>query len=412
VHSRVTVATALDLATSGLGASEIARRLGIPRSTVRGWLGGAIPVRRLDDCHRCRADRDLSALPGEYVYLLGLYLGDGCISSHSRGVYRLRIVLDEKYPGIIRAASGAIETVRDGGSPGAAPARQLRRGVRVLAALAVPVPPTRSRQEARAPDRARALAGGIESEVARTAAARADRLGWVQIPEHGQALVLAAIFVRQPLRRDPRDLLPGLRPHRGPVDRVRPAHDLRVAQSGCRHPRPVHRTEALISGRRVRLSGGRAGMPAPPRADRAPAGDRRASPGLDRRTTRRIGWRAALGRALTRPYNRGVAAGANRHMPAVGGRQMQPEIRLSDVRSPVVVAGPAPPNGWSLVVAGPVRDCRRLPAGDREVRDLGQPVSRHPGQDLQPATAARHLLGAAEFPEALTLRKPAIRGPP
>jgi hypothetical protein len=114
VHSRVTVATALDLATSGLGASEIARRLGIPRSTVRGWLGGAIPVRRLDDCHRCRADRDLSALPGEYVYLLGLYLGDGCISSHSRGVYRLRIVLDEKYPGIIRAASGAIETVRDG----------------------------------------------------------------------------------------------------------------------------------------------------------------------------------------------------------------------------------------------------------------------------------------------------------
>ena len=36
-----------------------------------------------------------------YVYLLGLYLGDGYISEHRRSVYRLRIVLDVKYPEII-----------------------------------------------------------------------------------------------------------------------------------------------------------------------------------------------------------------------------------------------------------------------------------------------------------------------
>ncbi len=36
-----------------------------------------------------------------YVHLLGLYLGDGCISKHPRGVYRLRIFLDKKYPRIV-----------------------------------------------------------------------------------------------------------------------------------------------------------------------------------------------------------------------------------------------------------------------------------------------------------------------
>ncbi len=49
-----------------------------------------------------------------YVYLLGLYLGDGCIASHPRGVYRLRIVLDLKYPGIIKAAADAMRAMHDG----------------------------------------------------------------------------------------------------------------------------------------------------------------------------------------------------------------------------------------------------------------------------------------------------------
>jgi hypothetical protein len=32
---------------------------------------------------------------------LGLYLGDGSISKHARGVYRLRVFLDKKYPRIV-----------------------------------------------------------------------------------------------------------------------------------------------------------------------------------------------------------------------------------------------------------------------------------------------------------------------
>lgn len=50
-------------------------------------------------------------LGSEYVYLLGLYLGDGCISRARRNVWRLRITLDQRYPEIIRRCESAIENV-------------------------------------------------------------------------------------------------------------------------------------------------------------------------------------------------------------------------------------------------------------------------------------------------------------
>ena len=59
-------------AASGEPAAAIARRLGIPRATVRGWLN---PTPRTPRPPRIA---DLSALPpAAYAYLLGLYLGDG-----------------------------------------------------------------------------------------------------------------------------------------------------------------------------------------------------------------------------------------------------------------------------------------------------------------------------------------------
>ena len=53
----------------------------------------------------------LTALPDSYAYLLGLYLGDGCLSEHRRGVLRLRISLDERYPGIISECVAAMRDV-------------------------------------------------------------------------------------------------------------------------------------------------------------------------------------------------------------------------------------------------------------------------------------------------------------
>jgi hypothetical protein len=46
-----------------------------------------------------------------YAFLLGLCLGDGYIAAHPRGVFRLRIVLDEKYPGITAACVAAIRAL-------------------------------------------------------------------------------------------------------------------------------------------------------------------------------------------------------------------------------------------------------------------------------------------------------------
>jgi hypothetical protein len=56
------------------------------------------------------------------VYLLGLYLGDGCISAHRRGVFRLRVFLDLRYPLIIDECVTAIE--------GVAPGRRVHRAGR------------------------------------------------------------------------------------------------------------------------------------------------------------------------------------------------------------------------------------------------------------------------------------------
>jgi hypothetical protein len=53
-------------------------------------------------------------LPCAYVYLLGLYLGDGTISRHRRGVYRLRIFLDMKYPKIVAECESAMREVMPG----------------------------------------------------------------------------------------------------------------------------------------------------------------------------------------------------------------------------------------------------------------------------------------------------------
>src|SRR5687767_8220379 len=106
MHPAERVHHALDLAAGGLSATEIERRTGIPRPTVAGWINHGPPRRSgsrdAPTCSVCGwAAHAYDALPPAYTYLLGLYLGDGCISSHPRGVFRLRIVLDLRYPGII-----------------------------------------------------------------------------------------------------------------------------------------------------------------------------------------------------------------------------------------------------------------------------------------------------------------------
>lgn len=110
----------------GYNDCQVARLTGIPRRTVLDWRHQGAPGRAWrvvsispcgppDGGAACPEVSRMAGLPDTYAYLLGLYLGDGCISQSKLGC-RLRIVCDDRYPGIIQAAGTSMAAVR-GPSP-------------------------------------------------------------------------------------------------------------------------------------------------------------------------------------------------------------------------------------------------------------------------------------------------------
>lgn len=98
MHPPALRAAILELVDAGVNDCEIARRTGVPRTTVRDlrWgreRGTARPV-----CPRCwRTSTPVVFTAGDYAELLGLYLGDGHIERAGR-TQSLRISLDSSYP--------------------------------------------------------------------------------------------------------------------------------------------------------------------------------------------------------------------------------------------------------------------------------------------------------------------------
>jgi len=113
------VATVLGLVRAGLNDCEIARRTGIPRGTIRCWRIGRVPKFDREPRDGGRIGRRCAVCGGQplalpqlaYTYLLGLYLGDGCLAAHPRDVYRLRISCANAYPELIRRCEQAITEV-------------------------------------------------------------------------------------------------------------------------------------------------------------------------------------------------------------------------------------------------------------------------------------------------------------
>ena len=102
------------LIAAGVNDCEIARQLGVPRTTVRDWRCRPQIWRRPDNGAPCGVYHDFAALPvAAYCYVLAMYLGDGSISRGSR-VWRIRITLDQKYPAIIERCCQAIEILMPG----------------------------------------------------------------------------------------------------------------------------------------------------------------------------------------------------------------------------------------------------------------------------------------------------------
>lgn len=113
MHKPSEVKNVLDLHKEGLNQSQISQLTGISRTSIRSWVRGEVPnfPSHLDrNCPSCVIH--LSELDhASYSYLLGLYLGDGCISIDQKGVARLRIVCADEYPELIFRCEQAISSV-------------------------------------------------------------------------------------------------------------------------------------------------------------------------------------------------------------------------------------------------------------------------------------------------------------
>jgi hypothetical protein len=97
VYSSAVKQEALALIAAGENDCEVARRLAVPRTTVRDWRRRPAPTR----CPRCwERARGISFNAADYAELLGLYLGDGHITSLAR-THRLRISLDARHSMIV-----------------------------------------------------------------------------------------------------------------------------------------------------------------------------------------------------------------------------------------------------------------------------------------------------------------------
>jgi hypothetical protein len=96
---------AAELLSAGLGDAAIARRIGVPRSTIGRWRrdGGGLH-------QRTSVPVDGWVPPDEstYSYALGLYLGDGHIAQRSLRSATLFLSLDRRYPMIVQNASAAL----------------------------------------------------------------------------------------------------------------------------------------------------------------------------------------------------------------------------------------------------------------------------------------------------------------
>jgi hypothetical protein len=104
----------MSLMEVGRSDGEIARLTGIPRPTLSAWRHGRGSVLHRRMLGATPAWRP--AAPDVYCYLLGVYLGDGCLTVQSEGSACLVIVLDLNYPGIVAEVEAAISRVLPGTS--------------------------------------------------------------------------------------------------------------------------------------------------------------------------------------------------------------------------------------------------------------------------------------------------------
>jgi hypothetical protein len=100
---------ALALIAAGHHDCEVSRRTGIPRRTIGEWRHPRYQPQARDICPRCWCPvAPMRFDSADYAALLALYLGDGWISTGPR-TDRLRIVMDDRYPGLIERVRALVD---------------------------------------------------------------------------------------------------------------------------------------------------------------------------------------------------------------------------------------------------------------------------------------------------------------
>ncbi|WP_326696985.1 transcriptional regulator [Streptomyces sp. NBC_01754] len=107
---------ALALVAEGRSLNSVSKQTGISRWALRQWRTRIDPLPRMsgqaEPCGRCSSPPRLPDDVCAYAYLLGLYLGDGCISPQARGGFQFRVACADAWPGLIEACRTAINRVR------------------------------------------------------------------------------------------------------------------------------------------------------------------------------------------------------------------------------------------------------------------------------------------------------------
>jgi hypothetical protein len=103
---------ALALVAQGRSLNSVSRETGISRAAIRSWQSRLEPLPRM-----ATPPPGPPADQASYSYLLGLYLGDGCISAHPRSSgHYLRIACADAWPGLLDSCETAMRVVNPTGN--------------------------------------------------------------------------------------------------------------------------------------------------------------------------------------------------------------------------------------------------------------------------------------------------------
>jgi hypothetical protein len=122
MYDRATRVNAVNRIQQGHTLRAISLSTSISRATLQDWRDHPEKLdRQRGFCPRGTIPRSLPEPQDSYAYLLGLYLGDGCISragSSQKDVWALRIMCANAWPGLQDECGRALRAVRPGNAVG------------------------------------------------------------------------------------------------------------------------------------------------------------------------------------------------------------------------------------------------------------------------------------------------------